>query len=137
MKNWREVKISELEHDIIQFWRDINVTEKIIEKSKHNPQKVFLDGPPFATGNMHYGHILVSTVKDTFARYLTMRGYYVDRRNVWDTHGVPMEALAKKEIGYNTKKELLKYGIDKHNMICRNLVEKCSKKWSKDFANIS
>lgn len=128
--------ISRIRKRVINYWREINATEKIIEQTKLNPQKIFLDGPPFATGTMHYGHILVSTIKDTMTRYLTMNGYYVDRKNGWDTHGVPIEMLAKETIGYNTKKELMDYGLENHNNVCRNLVLQCADQWYKDFENI-
>ncbi|XWV26540.1 isoleucyl-tRNA synthetase [Tupanvirus soda lake] len=133
---WKGTSLPELEKQVIHYWRSINATDKIINQTKEKQQKVFLDGPPFATGKMHYGHILVSTIKDTLTRYLTMHGYYVDRKNGWDTHGVPIEMLAKKTIGYNTKKELLEFGLDKHNDVCRNLVLQCADQWYKDFERI-
>jgi len=125
-----------LEQHVIQKWRDNAIVKKILERVSSYPEKFFLDGPPFATGTMHYGHILVSTVKDTMARYFTMNGFKVDRRNSWDTHGVPIEMLAKNEIGYHTKEELLSYGIDKHNQICRQLILKCAGQWYTDFERI-
>lgn len=125
-----------LEVSVIEYWNKIDAPNKIIEKTKTFPKKFFLDGPPFATGTMHYGHILVSTLKDTMTRYLTMRGFNIDRGNGWDCHGVPIEMLAKKVIGYATKAELLEYGIEKHNDVCRNLVLKCADQWYKDFDRI-
>src|SRR5947207_5058154 len=134
--SWKNTSFPELEKKVIQYWREIDATNKILELCKDYPKKIFLDGPPFATGTMHYGHILVSTIKDTVIRYLTMHGYKVDRRNSFDCHGVPVEMLAKKTIGYNTKKELIDFGIDKHNEVCRNLVLKCANQWYKDFDRI-
>lgn len=125
-----------LEKNIIEYWNKIDATNKIIEQTKLNPKKIFLDGPPFATGTMHYGHILVSTLKDTMTRFLTMRGFSVDRRNGWDCHGVPIEMLAKKDIGYTTKTELIEYGIENHNNVCRNLIMQCADQWYKDFERI-
>lgn len=134
--NWKDTSLPDLEKHVIQYWKQIDATNKIIEMTKTFPQKIFMDGPPFATGNMHYGHILVSTIKDTMTRYLTMKGFYVDRKNGWDCHGVPIEMLAKKYIGYKTKKELMEFGLDKHNDICRSLVLKCANQWYKDFERI-
>lgn len=133
---WRETSLPELEKQTIEHWKNIGAIDKILDQVKNYPEKIFLDGPPFATGTMHYGHILVSTIKDSMIRYLTMKGYKVDRRNSWDTHGVPIEMLAKKTIGYNTKKELLEFGLDKHNDVCRQLVLKCADQWYKDFERI-
>ncbi|AVG46089.1 isoleucyl-tRNA synthetase [Acanthamoeba polyphaga mimivirus] len=134
--NWQNTDLIELEKNIIAFWKNINATDKILQQVNDYPEKIFLDGPPFATGTMHYGHILVSSIKDTIIRYFTMKGYKVDRRNSWDCHGVPIEMLAKKVIGYTTKKELYDYGINNHNDICRNLVLKCADRWYQDFERI-
>ncbi|BCS83013.1 isoleucyl-tRNA synthetase [Cotonvirus japonicus] len=134
--SWMKTNFSDMEGEIIKFWRENNIVDKILERVNDYPEKVFLDGPPFATGLMHYGHILVSTIKDILNRFFTMSGFKVDKRNSWDCHGVPIEMLAKKIIGYNTKKELLDYGIDKHNDVCRSLVLKCANQWYKDFERI-
>ena len=131
--NWANVSIPKLEENIVDYWRKIDAINVIINESKGKPEKIFIDGPPFANGTIHWGHFLVSTLKDTLTRYFTMRGFNVDRGFGWDTHGVPMEMLAKKIIGYKTKQELLEYGIDKHNNVCRQLVDKCATQWYKDF----
>ncbi|AGC01825.1 isoleucyl-tRNA synthetase [Acanthamoeba polyphaga moumouvirus] len=134
--DWKNTSLVDLEQKIINFWRQIDATKKVLDKTKNFPKKIFLDGPPFATGTMHYGHILVSTIKDTMTRYLTMNGYQVNMGIGWDCHGVPIEMLAKKTIGYITKKDLLEYGIDRHNDICRDMVLKCTDKWYSDFERI-
>jgi len=134
--SWKNTSFPELEVETINYWRSIGTIDKIVEMTKDYPTVVFCDGPPFATGKLHYGHILVSTVKDTMTRYLTMNGYRVDRGYGYDCHGVPIEMLAKKMIGYNTKKELLEFGIDKHNNICRELVNSCVDHWYQMFERI-
>lgn len=131
--SWKETSLSLLEHNVIRYWRDINAIDKVLKLTEDCPEIIFLDGPPFATGTMHYGHILVSTVKDTLNRYFTMNRKKVDKRNSFDCHGVPIEMLAKEKIGYKTRKELLEYGIDNHNNLCRNMVMECTDKWYKDF----
>ena len=104
---WKKISLANLDHMVINLWKNINVIDKILEQTKYYQEVIFLDGPPFATGTMHYGHILVSIIKDMLNRYLTMHGKKVDKRNSFDCHGVPIEMLAKKKIGYKTKKELL------------------------------
>lgn len=135
-KSWKETSIPSLEEEIIRHWKEINVINELENRTKNFPEKIFLDGPPFATGTMHYGHILVSTIKDTMIRYFTMNGFRVSRGFGWDTHGVPLEMLVKKKIGYQTKKELEAFGIDRHNNLCRELVMDCANKWYKDFERI-
>ena len=134
--SWKGTSIPQLEHCVLQHWRNIHAIEKVIEKTSNKKSIVFIDGPPFCTGNFHYGHGLVSTIKDTMARYFTMNGFDIDRGYGFDTHGVPMEMAAKKVIGYNTKQELLDYGIDNHNDVCRDLISTCSARWQKDFERI-
>ena len=109
--------IAEREEKTLAFWRE----RKIFEKSVENPptggvkngEFVFYDGPPFATGLPHYGHILPGTIKDIIPRYKTMRGYRVPRRWGWDCHGLPIENLVEKELGLETKKDIEKFGIEK------------------------
>ena len=133
---WKETSLPNLEKKVIKYWRDIDAINCIIENSQSFPELRFLEGAPFCNGTMHFGHILVSTVKDTMARFFAMNGYYVDRRNGFDCHGVPCEMLAKKTIGYTTKEELLKFGIDKHNDVCRSLISNCAEQWYKDFERL-
>ena len=135
-ESWTGTSFPNLEKEIIDYWREIHAIEKIIEKTRNYSSVSLIDGPPFCTGLPHYGHYLVSTLKDTMTRYFTMKGYNVDRGFGWDTHGVPMEMLAKKIIGYNTKKELLEFGIDKHNDVCRGLVTTCAAEWYQAFERI-
>lgn len=138
MKNTTSKKYSlpQLEHEIIKFWNDIDAPTKIVEMRKTYPQKIFLDGPPFATGKPHYGHTLVSTIKDTLIRYYTMNKYYVNRGNGWDCHGVPIEMKAKEKIGYLNKKELLVYGLENHNNVCKDMVLECVDIWYDYFERI-
>src|ERR1700683_614872 len=82
----------------------------------------FYDGPPFANGTPHYGHILAATLKDSVTRYKTMRGYYVPRRLGWDTHGLPVEYQLEKELGISGKRQILDLGVDKFNEAARDSV---------------
>ena len=79
----------------------------------------FYDGPPFANGLPHFGHSLVTSIKDSILRYKTMQGYYVPRRNGWDCHGLPVEFSIEKDFGVSGKKQILELGIEKFNAACR------------------
>jgi isoleucyl-tRNA synthetase len=130
------IELSKVEDYVLKLWERDNVIDKIIKASKERSEVVFLDGPPFATGTMHYGHMLVSTVKDSITRALTMSGFKVERISGSDTHGIPIEHLVKKKIGYNTTEELIAFGIDKHNKICRDLINECCDTWKTSFSKI-
>lgn len=114
--------IDELEHGILDIWEKEKTFEVSLEQNKDKPLFTFYDGPPYATGKPHYGHVLQSAIKDTILRYKTMRGYYVPRRVGWDTHGLPVEVLVEKELGLRTKREVEEYGIEKFNQKCREAV---------------
>lgn len=111
-----------LEREALQFWEEDKTFEKSLEQRKGKKLFVFYDGPPYATGKPHHGHILQSALKDAVLRYKTMRGYYVPRRVGWDTHGLPVEVMVEKELGLKTKKDVEKYGIEKFNQKCREAV---------------
>ncbi|MBI4692278.1 MAG: class I tRNA ligase family protein [Candidatus Terrybacteria bacterium] len=128
------------EQEILKFWQE----NKIFEKSVKNPPAggapngdfVFYDGPPFATGTPHYGHIVASTIKDAVPRYWTMRGYRVGRKWGWDCHGLPIENIAEKELGIKRKKEIEEMGIAKFNEFCRSKVLEYVEEWKKVIARL-
>lgn len=117
------------EERILNFWKENKIFEKSLEKSAPKGEFVFYDGPPFATGLPHYGHILPGTMKDVIPRYKTMRGYKVSRRWGWDCHGLPIENLVEKELGLETKKDIEKYGIAEFNKRARESVLRYEKDW--------
>jgi isoleucyl-tRNA synthetase len=92
---------------------------------------VFYDGPPFANGLPHYGHLFTGYVKDVVPRYQTMRGRHVERRFGWDTHGLPAEVEAEKQLGITTKAQIVELGIDKFNEACRTSVLTYTKDWER------
>ncbi len=116
-----------MEERILKFWQKNRIFEKTLSQRKNCAIFSFYDGPPFATGKPHYGHILATTIKDTVLRYWTMKGYYVPRRVGWDCHGLPIENLIEKELGIKNKKEIEKFGIEKFNQSCKNSVFRCVK----------
>ncbi|MGE3278485.1 MAG: class I tRNA ligase family protein [Candidatus Altimarinota bacterium] len=120
-----------LEEHTLERWKKEKTFEKSLEKNKGRPEYVFYDGPPFATGLPHYGHILAGTLKDVIPRYQTMRGHYVPRRWGWDCHGLPIENLVEKELELNDKQAILDFGVDQFNEACRSSVLRYVKEWGK------
>jgi isoleucyl-tRNA synthetase len=117
------------EQRILKQWKEIDAFRRQVELSKGQKPYTFYDGPPFATGLPHYGHLLTSTIKDTIGRYWSMKGRYVERRFGWDTHGVPIEHEIDKKLGISGKDAVMKMGIAKYNEECRAIVMRYSSEW--------
>jgi isoleucyl-tRNA synthetase len=123
---------AQMEERILDFWDKNNTFQKSIEKPASAEPKgnyVFYDGPPFGTGEPHYGHILSSIAKDVVPRFWTMKGYRVERRWGWDCHGLPIENVIEKDLGINGKKEIKEMGVDKFNEACRARVTEYADIW--------
>jgi len=119
----------ELELEILKFWRENDTFRRSIDNRKDAKEYTFYDGPPFATGLPHYGHILAGTIKDVIPRYQTMRGYRIERRFGWDCHGLPVENLIEKELNLSDKDALVEYGIGNFNEACRASVLRYANEW--------
>ncbi|KEP49591.1 isoleucyl-tRNA synthetase [Rhizoctonia solani 123E] len=117
------------EEKVIQYWREIDAFRTSLKLSEGKPNYSFYDGPPFATGLPHYGHLLAGTVKDIVTRYAHANGYHVERRFGWDTHGLPVEHEIDKKLGITGKEDVMKMGIDKYNAECRAIVMRYSSEW--------
>jgi isoleucyl-tRNA synthetase len=117
------------EKKILQFWQEKNVFTKSLDNRKGKPFFSFYDGPPFATGLPHYGHLLVSTIKDIVLRYKTMKGFYVPRRFGWDCHGLPVENEIEKTKNLSGAPAIEQFGIGNFNEECRSIVLRYSKEW--------
>jgi isoleucyl-tRNA synthetase len=117
-----KVSFPQLEAGLLQRWSEEKTFERSLAQRQGCPHYVFYDGPPFATGLPHYGHIMTSYIKDVVPRYFTMMGYYVPRRWGWDCHGLPIEYEAEKDLGFKSRADILEYGIGNFNQVCRNLV---------------
>lgn len=124
-----EVHFPEVENRILAYWRERNCFRRSIEKRAGAPHFLFYDGPPFATGLPHYGHLLTGTIKDIIPRYQTMKGRYVERRFGWDTHGLPVEMLIEQELNLNGPMDIRAYGVGKFNEVCRSSVLKLAPEW--------
>jgi len=128
------VEFPEIENEILQYWEENNTFQKSIDarsatKDSKNNEFIFYDGPPFANGLPHYGHLLTGFIKDTYARYQTTKGKRVERRFGWDCHGLPAEMGAEKDLGFSGRIAITEYGIDKFNDYCRSSVMKYSHNW--------
>ncbi len=126
-----KVAFPKMEEEVLAFWAKDGTFKKSLERNRGRERYKFYDGPPFATGLPHYGHLLAGTIKDIVPRYQTMRGKYVERRFGWDTHGLPIEALAQDALGIAGAPEIKALGVDKFNEQCRSMVLKYVDEWRK------
>lgn len=124
-------KFPEMEKEVLKFWGDNKIFKKSLENRKNDKEYTFYDGPPFATGTPHYGHIVASILKDVVPRYWTMRGYYVERKWGWDCHGLPIENIVEKEMGSKKKKDIEEMGVEKFNNLCRSKVLTYVDEWER------
>lgn len=120
-----------MEEDVLAFWQQHGIFKKSVENRAKNSEFVFYDGPPFATGLPHYGHLLAGTIKDIVPRYQTMRGHRVERRFGWDCHGLPIEALAQEALGLAGAPAIKEAGVGVFNEQCRSMVTKYVEEWEK------
>jgi len=119
----------ELEQRALAYWNAHETFKQTIKDRDGDSEFVFYDGPPFANGLPHYGHLLTGYVKDIVPRYKTMRGSKVDRRFGWDCHGLPAEVEAERLLGISGKADILKMGIETFNEACRDSVLRYTKEW--------
>ena len=135
-----DISFPELEEKILRFWEENNIFIKSMHPcattelsgediTQARKSYVFYDGPPFATGLPHYGHLLAGTIKDVIGRFWTMKGFHIDRRFGWDCHGVPVEFEIQKTLGLHGAKAIREYGIDQFNEECRKIVLRYTKEW--------
>ena len=123
------------EEKILKFWKENNIVDKALSLNKDSGKNFVLhDGPPTANGKPHIGHVLTRAMKDVIPRYKSMKGYYIFRKAGWDTHGLPVEVEVEKELGFNGKKDIENYGIDKFIELCKSSVWKYKSMWE-DLTN--
>lgn len=120
---------AEREEKVLSFWNQRQIFKKSLEQRKDNTPFSFYDGPPFATGLPHYGHLLAGTIKDVVPRYKTMKGYYVKRRFGWDCHGLPVEQEIEKTFSLSGAASIAEFGIGKFNEECRKIVLRYTEEW--------
>lgn len=119
----------ETEEKVRDFWKEAKIFEKSVAKEAPKGDYSFYDGPPFATGTMHYGHMVGQIMKDVVPRFWTMNGYRVERRWGWDCHGLPVENLVEKELGITNKQQIVEMGVAKFNELCRSKVLSYVPEW--------
>lgn len=117
------------ERAVLAYWAEIDAFKTSMELSKDRPPFSFYDGPPFATGLPHYGHLLAGTIKDVVTRYASLNGFHVERRFGWDTHGLPVEYEIDKKLGIKGPQDVAKMGIAAYNAECRAIVMTYAKEW--------
>jgi isoleucyl-tRNA synthetase len=127
---------AQVEEEMLAKWGQEGTFQKSIDQRKDGPVFSFYDGPPFANGLPHFGHSLVTSIKDALGRYKTMRGHYVERRNGWDCHGLPVEFAIEKQFGVSGKKQILDLGLEKFNAACRDSVFMYKGEWEAFFNRI-
>lgn len=141
----KQESFPEREETILELWKQAKVFEKSVDERKDRELFSFYDGPPFATGLPHYGHLLAGTIKDVVPRYKTMKGYYVPRRFGWDCHGLPIENEIEKAKELSGAISIEEFGIANFNEECRSIVLRYTEEWKKtvnrmgrwvDFSNI-
>ena len=126
----------ENEEYVADFWEKENIFQKSIEQRSEDRPYVFYDGPPFATGLPHYGHIVGSVLKDTISRYATMQGCRVERKWGWDCHGLPIENIVEKELETKSKKDIETLGVDVFNQKCRTKIAGFVDGWKKTMRSL-
>jgi len=122
---------AEREDAVLSFWEEHNTFAKTLEATKDGPRYVFFEGPPTANGKPHFGHLMPRVYKDLFPRFRTMRGDYVLRKAGWDTHGLPVELEVEKEIGVNSKPEIVSFGVEEFVEKCKESVWRYKSDWER------
>ena len=126
-----KIEFAALEEEINRGWERERIFERSVAERSLEREYVFYDGPPFATGLPHYGHLLAGTIKDIVPRYRTMRGDRVERRFGWDCHGLPVEYEMEKELKLASRRDIEQYGIARFNEACRGIVLRYTAEWRK------
>ena len=124
-----QVHFPDLDAEVSAVWKKTDAFAESIRQRPADNEYTFYDGPPFTTGRPHYGHILAGIIKDIVPRYWTMRGYRIERRFGWDTHGLPVEMEVQGQLGISGPHEIAQLGVDKFNEACRNMVERTTEEW--------
>ncbi|ROT37687.1 isoleucyl-tRNA synthetase [Sodiomyces alkalinus F11] len=123
------ISFPKTEEETIRFWREVDAFQTQLRLTEGCEPFTFYDGPPFATGLPHYGHLLTSTIKDIIPRYWAMKGYHVSRRFGWDTHGLPVEYEIDKKHGMSAQDAVAKMGVAAYNAECRAIVMRYATEW--------
>lgn len=135
-KQFDEFGFAENEKQVLAKWLELDVYQKLIERSQDGPQFRFMDGPPFVSGDLHHGHMLVSMIKDSVLRFMRMRGYNVLNKIGYDCHGLPVEMKVNAELGVSTREDVLALGLDVYNQTCKDFINRYAGSWEPVFNQI-
>lgn len=124
-----KIKYADLEEQILDFWKKNNIFHKSIRSRDGGPNFTFYEGPPTANGRPGIHHVMARTLKDLVCRYKTMRGFQVHRKAGWDTHGLPVEIEVEKKLGFKHKDDIVAYGVEKFNALCKQSVFEYKDDW--------
>lgn len=124
------------EHEVLKFWNEAQIFQKSLDQTRSKKPYIFYDGPPFATGLPHHGHLVGTTLKDIIPRYFTMKGRFVERRFGWDCHGLPVEHEIDKKLGMSAQDAVKKLGVKGYNDECRGIVDRYVDEWEKTITRI-
>ncbi|NLW43091.1 MAG: isoleucine--tRNA ligase [Tissierellia bacterium] len=129
LRELSEKHVDEREKELIEYWNKIDLLDLSIKEREDSPSYIFYEGPPTANGRPGIHHVMARTLKDLTCRYKTMRGFKVERKAGWDTHGLPVEIEVEKKLGLKNKQDIEKFGIEKFNKICKESVFEYEKEW--------
>lgn len=129
LKELSEKNVDEREKKIVDYWKDIDLLDLSVKTREDKPSFIFYEGPPTANGRPGIHHVMARTLKDLTCRYKTMKGFKVERKAGWDTHGLPVEIEVEKKLGLDDKQDIEKFGIEKFNEICKDSVFEYEKEW--------
>lgn len=132
MKRFKQVeqfRHPEIEHEVLRWWKERQIFPRSIAQRENGPTFSFYEGPPTANGKPGIHHVLARTIKDIFCRYKTMKGFRVERKAGWDTHGLPVEIEVEKELGLEGRAQVEAFGIEKYNAACRRSVLRYKELW--------
>jgi len=132
------LNFAKAEEEICKKWAEEETfkTQDKLSLERGDEEYTFYDGPPFATGLPHYGHILAGTIKDTVTRYAVMSGKHVERRAGWDCHGLPVEYEIDQKLNITHRDQVLEMGVDKYNATCRGIVTRYTKEWESTITRL-
>jgi len=125
-----DFSIPAMEQEILSFWDKEKIFNKALLARKGQPEFIFYEGPPTANGRPGIHHIIARTIKDLVCRYKSMKGFRVERKAGWDTHGLPVEIEVEKALQLDSKPKIIEYGIDKFNQKCKESVFKYLDDWN-------
>lgn len=128
-KEYNQIDFPSLEKDVLDWWQEEDIFNKSIAQHEGEPTYTFYEGPPTANGRPGIHHVMSRTIKDAFCRYKTMKGFQVERKAGWDTHGLPVEIEVEKELGLEGRHQVEEYGIARYNAACRESVLRYKDQW--------